>query len=175
MSEKRYVVTLTPDEREHLTGLLRRGKAAALVLTRARILLKADRSDGGPGWDDARIAEAVGVGERTVSRVRRRFVERGFEASLRRKPQGQPSRERVLDGAAEARLVALACSKAPGGRVAWTLQLLADKLVELDVVPSVSDETVRRVLKKTRSSRGRRSSGASPGNRRASSSPGWRT
>jgi transposase len=175
MSEKRYVVTLAPEEREYLTGLLRKGMTAALVLTRARILLKADQAGGGPAWDDARIAEALGVGERTVSRVRRRFVERGFEASLRRKPQDQPSRERVLDGAAEARLVALACSKAPGGRAEWTMQLLADKLVELDVVPSVSDETVRRVLKKTRSSRGGRSSGASPGSRRASSWPGWRT
>ena len=175
MSEKRYVVTLTGEEREHLTGMLRKGRAAALVQTRARVRLKADQSDGGSGWDDARIADALGVGERTVSRVRRRFVDRGFEASLRRKPQEKPSRERVLDGAAEARLVTLACSKAPGGRAEWTLQLLADKLVELDVVPSVSDETVRRVLKKTRSSRGRRSSGASPGSRRASSSPGWKT
>ena len=153
MSEKRYVVTLSPDERDQLTGLLRKGKAAALVLTRARILLKADQSDGGPGWDDARIAEALGVGERTVSRVRQRFVDRGFESSLRRKPQEKPSRERVLDGAAEARLVALACSKAPGGRGVWTMQLLADKLVELEVVDGVSTETVRRVMKKTPSSR----------------------
>ena len=169
MPEKRYLVTLAPDERDHLNGLLRKGKAAALVLTRARILLKADQADGGPAWDDARIADALGVGERTVGRVRQRFVERGFEAALRRKPQDRPSRERKLDGAAEARLVALACSKAPSGRAEWTMQLLADKLVELGVVDAVSDETVRRALKKTPSSRGRRSSGASRARRAGSS------
>ena len=91
---------------------------------------------------------------RTVERVRQRFVERGLEAALGRKPQDRPSRERKLDGRAEARLIALACSRPPDGRAAWTLQLLADKLVELRVVDSVCDETVRRVLKKTRSSRG---------------------
>lgn len=175
MPEKKYLVTLTPDERGHLDALLRKGRAAALVLTRARILLKADQADGGPAWDDARIAEALGVGERTVGRVRRRFVERGFEACLCRKPQDKPSRERKLDGAAEARLVAVACSKAPDGRAEWTMQLLADKLVEQGVVEAVSDETVRRALKKTRSSRGGRSSGASRGSRPGSSSPGWRT
>jgi transposase len=169
MPEKKYLVALTPDERGQLDALLRKGKAAALVLTRARILLKADQADGGPAWDDARIAESLEVGERTVSRVRQRFVERGFEACLRRKPQDRPSRERKLDGAAEAKLVAVACSKAPAGRAEWTMQLLADKLVELGVVESISDETVRRALKKTPSSRGRRSSGASPVSRRASS------
>lgn len=161
MPNKLYLVTLTDDERGQLDALIRKGKASALVLTRARILLKADQADGGPAWDDARIAEALDVGERTISRVRRRFVDRGFEACLTRKPQEKPSRERTLDGAAEARLVAVACSAAPDGRAEWTMQLLADKLVELGVVESVSDETVRRALKKTRSSRGRRSSGAS--------------
>jgi transposase len=169
MPEKKYLVTLTADERGHLDALVRRGKASALVLTRARILLKADQANGGPAWDDARIAGALDVGERTVSRVRQRFVERGFEACLRRKPQDKPSRERKLDGAAEARLIAVACSKPPGGRAEWTMQLLADKLVELGVVEAVSDETVRRAMKKTPSSRGRRSSGASPASRRASS------
>jgi hypothetical protein len=169
MPVKKYLVTLTADERTQLDALLRKGKAAALVLARARILLKADQADGGPAWDDARIAEAVSVGERTVARVRQRFVERGFEACLERKPQDKPSRERKLDGAAEARLVALACSTAPDGRAAWTMQLLADQLVELAVVDAISDETVRRTLKKTRSSRGRRSSGASPAGRAGSS------
>jgi transposase len=150
MPEKKYLVTLTADERCQLDALIRRGKASALVLTRARILLKADQADGRPAWDDARIAEALEVGERTVSRVRQRFVERGFEACLRRKPQERPSRLRKLDGAAEARLIAVACSKAPEGRAEWTMQLLADKLVELDVVDSISDETVRRAMKKTR-------------------------
>ena len=154
MPQKKYLVTLTPDEREQLAGLLSAGKRSALTLARARILLKADQADGGPAWEDARIAEALDCGVRTVERVRQRFVERGLQAALGRKPQDRPSRERKLDGRAEARLITLACSKPPDGRAAWTLQLLADKLVELRVVDSVCDETVRRVLKKTRSSRG---------------------
>ena len=154
MPQKRYLVTLTPEERQRLADLLSAGKRSALTLTRARILLKADQADGGPAWPDDRIAEALDCGLRTVERVRQRFVERGLEAALGRKPQDRPSRERKLDGRAEARLIALACSEPPDGRAAWTLQLLADKLVELRVVDSVCDETVRRVLKKTRSSRG---------------------
>ena len=175
MAQKKYLVTLTPDERDHLDDLLRRGKASALVLARARILLRADQADGGPALDDAAIAEDLEVGLRTVSRGRERFVERGFEDCLRRKAQDKPSRERTLDGAAEAKLIALACSVPPAARAAWTMQLLADKLVELKVVDAVSDETVRRALKKAPSSRGARSSGASRPGRRASSSPGWRT
>ena len=151
---KKYKVTLTPDERLQLHGLIAAGKGAAKKLAHARILLKADAAPDGPGWSDSRIADAVEVSPDTVARVRERFVERGLEAALVRKKQGKPSRERVLDGRAEAKLVALACSAAPGGRAVWTMQLLADKLVELKVVGSVSDETVRRTLKKTRSSRG---------------------
>jgi len=154
MPQKKYLVTLTPEEREQLAGLLSAGKRSALTLARARILLKADQADGGPAWPDERIAEALDCGVRTVERVRQRFVERGLEEALGRKKQDRPSRERKLDGRAEARLIALACSQPPDGRAAWTLQLLADKLVELRVVDSVCDETVRRVLKKTRSSRG---------------------
>jgi transposase len=154
MPYKKYLVTLTPEEREQLAGLLSAGKRSALTLARARILLKADQAEGGPAWPDDRIADALDCGLRTVERVRQRFVERGLEAALGRKPQDRPSRERKLDGRAEARLIALACSEPPDGRAAWTLQLLADKLVELKVVDSVCDETVRRVLKKTRSSRG---------------------
>jgi transposase len=154
MPQKKYLVTLTPEEREQLASLLSAGKRSALTLARARILLKADQTDGGPAWTDDRIAEALDCGVRTVERVRQRFVERGLEAALGRKPQDRPSRERKLDGRAEARLITLACSTPPDGRAAWTLQLLADKLIELRVVDSVCDETVRRVLKKTRSSRG---------------------
>jgi hypothetical protein len=154
MPQKKYLVTLTPEEREHLAGLLSAGKRSALTLARARILLKADQADSGPAWPDDRIAEALDCGLRTVERVRQRFVERGLEAALGRKKQDRPSRERKLDGRAEARLIALACSQPPDGRAAWTLQLLADKLVELRVVDTVCDETVRRVLKKMRSSRG---------------------
>jgi hypothetical protein len=149
MPTKRYVVTLTADERSGLEALVRSGKRSARTITRARILLLADQGDGGPGWEDRRAAEALGCGHRTVERVRERFVTAGLDAALTHKPQDQPSRERVLDGAAEARLIALACSKAPGGRARWTLRMLADKLVELEVVEAVSAETVRRALKKT--------------------------
>ena len=149
MPQKRYLVTLTAEERRDLGKLVSAGKRSARTLTRARILLKADQADGGPAWDDARIAEALDCGLRTVERVRQRFVERGLEPALGRKPQDRPSRERRFDGAAEARLIALACSQPPDGRARWTLQLLADTLVELQVFESVSDETVRRVLKKT--------------------------
>jgi len=156
---KKYVVTLTADERQRLTGLVSAGKRSALTITRGRILLKADQADGGPAWEDARIAQALDCGRRTVERVRQRFVERGLDQALGRKPQDRPSRERKFDGTAEARLIALACSQPPAGQARWTLKLLADKLVELEVFDAVSDETVRRVLKKTNSSPTSRSSG----------------
>ena len=150
---KKYKVTLTADERQSLHELISAGKAAALKLTRARILLKADAAAGGPAWTDARIAEAFEVHRTTVEQVRQRFVEQGFQAALVRKKQDRPSRERKLDGAGEARLIALACSQPPRGRAAWTLRLLADRLVELQVVDTISTETVRQALKKTNSSR----------------------
>lgn len=146
---KKYRVTLTSEEREMLTDLIRAGKASALTQAHARILLKADQAEGGPAWTDDRIAEAVEVDVATVERVRKRFVEQGTEAALRRKPQERPSRPCKLDGAAEARLIALACSAPPEGRKSWTMRLLADKLVELEVVDSIGAETVRTVLKKT--------------------------
>jgi transposase len=151
---KKYKVTLTPDERQQLQERIAAGKAAAKKLAHARILLKADAAPGGPAWSDSRIAEAVEVSTDTVARVRERFVEQGLEAALVRKTQDQPSRERTLDGRAEAQLIALACSVPPEGRTAWTMQLLADRLVALKIVGTISDETVRRTLKKTRSSRG---------------------
>jgi transposase len=151
---KKYKVTLTAEERQQLHQLIAAGKAAAQKLIHARILLKADAAKGGPAWTDERIAEAIEVSVATVERVRQRFVELGLEAALARKKQERPSRERKLDGRAEARLIAVACSAPPQGRKEWTMRLLADKLVELEVVDTVSDETVRRVLKKTRSSRG---------------------
>lgn len=175
MSQKKYLVTLTPDERDHLNDLLRKGKTSALVLTRARILLKADQADGGPALEDTAIADDLEVGVRTVSRVRQRFVERGFEDCLTRKTQDKPSRERTLDGKAEAKLIALACSDPPDDRSDWTMQLLADKLVELKIVDAVSDETVRRTLQKTLSSRGSRSSGASRPGQAVHSSRRWKT
>jgi transposase len=151
---KRYIVTLTPEERQSLLDLIAAGKGAAGKLAHARILLKADAACDGPAWADAAIAEAIEVSIATVERVRRRFVEQGLEAALVRTPQDRPSRQRKIDGRAEAHLIALACSKPPEGRNAWTMQLLADTLVELEVVDSISDETVRRTLQKTSSSPG---------------------
>ena len=151
---KKYKVTLTADERQSLQALVAAGKTAAKKLAHARILLKADAAPEGPAWTDARIAEAVEVNRTTVEQVRQRFVEQGLEAALMRKKQDRPSRERKLDGASEARLVTLACSKPPQGRATWTLRLLADQLVELQIVDTISTETVRQVLKKTKCSPG---------------------
>jgi transposase len=146
--EAKYVVRLTIAERECLETLIARGRAAADKLLRARILLKADVSEAGPGWTDPELAEAFDVSLSTVHRLRERLVEDGFEAALVRKPRSRHKPPK-LDGEKEARLVALACSSPPAGRARWTLQLLADKLVELNVVDSISDETVRVRLKKT--------------------------
>lgn len=156
---KKYRVTLTVEERKRLQDLIASGKAAAKTLTHARILLKADQADGGPAWPDHRIAEAVEVSVATVERVRQRLVEQGLEAALHRKEQDRPSREPKIDGRAEAQLIALACSAPPRGCKAWTLRLLADRLVKLEVVESIGRETVRQALKKIRSSHGCDTSG----------------
>jgi len=151
--KKKYIVTLTEEERQSLHAMLSRGKAAARKLMHARILLKADAAPGGPGWNDAAIAEGLDVGRATVERVRKRFVEEGVQAALeRRKPRRQYRRK--LDGDGEAHLIAVACSKAPEGRSRWTLRLLANRMVALEHVDQLSYETVRQVLKKTRSSLG---------------------
>jgi len=149
MPAKRYVIALTASERGQLAALVRSGRRSARSITRARVLLLADQGEDGPGWEDRRVAEAVGCGHRTVERIRERFVTEGLDAALTARARANPPREPVLDGAAEARLIALACSTTPDGRKAWTLRMLADKLVELEVVESVSHETVRRCLKKT--------------------------
>jgi transposase len=145
---KKYVVTLTEEERQTLREMLSRGKAAARKLTHARILLKADASEGGSDWSDDAIAEGLDVGTATVERVRRQFVEEGLDAALERR---RPRREyqRKLDGDAEAHLIALACGDPPEGRSRWSLRLLADRMVVLEHVDAVSYQTVRRVLKKT--------------------------
>src|SRR5512143_704476 len=145
---KRYKVTLDAQERQDLHDLIAAGQAAARKLTHARILLKADAAEGGPAWPDHQIADALEVSVATVERVRQRFVEEGLDAALDRKRRERPAREVKLDGRAEARLIALACSAPPEGRAVWTMRLLADKLVELEVVDSISDETVRLALKK---------------------------
>jgi transposase len=150
---KRYRVTLEAAEREGLEKLISTGKGAARRLAHARVLLLADEAEGGPGRTDESVAAAVAVSVATVERVRERFVERGLEAALSPKPSTRVYARR-LDGVAEARLVALACSAPPEGRARWTLRLLADRMVELEVVDGLSHETVRETLKKTRSSRG---------------------
>lgn len=150
---KKYRVTLTTEEREQLTAMVSKGKAAARALTHARILLKADEAEGGPAWTDDAVCAAVEVGLCTVMRVRERFVEEGLEAALRPRPSSyvQP---RKLDGHLEAQLVTLACSAAPEGHARWTLRLLADRFVALGHVEELSHETVRQTLKKTKSSLG---------------------
>jgi transposase len=151
--KKRYVVTLTDEERRSLRGLVSSGKGAARKLTHARILLKADSSEGGPSWTNAAISEGMDVGTATVERVRKRFVEEGLEAALVPAKSNRVY-ERKLDGDGEAHLIALACSESPEGRNRWTLELLADRMVALGQVDSLSYQTVRRVLKKTNSSLG---------------------
>ena len=150
---QKYVVILSEAERDQLQQLITAGTAPARKLAHARVLLKADKGPGGPGWVDAAIAEAVDISQPTISRIRQQFVEAGLEAALnRRAPRRVYARK--LDGAPEARLIALACSEPPAGQARWSLRLLADKLVELEIVEALSHQTVRRVLKKTNSSRG---------------------
>ena len=144
---KKHKVELTCEERQTLQTLVRKGEHSALKLMRAHILLKADSK--GPSWTDAQIADAFGCHEQTAYNVRKRFATRGRLAALDRKPQSRPSHVRKLDGPGEARLIALACSDPPEGFSQWTLHLLADQLVELQVVESISIETVRQTLKKT--------------------------
>ena len=148
-----YRVGLTEAQRAELRGLVGSGVAPARMLTRARILLKADHGEGGPGWSDAAVAGALDVNPSTVLRVRRQFVAEGLEATLARK---RPDRvyERALDGRQEAHLVALTCGEPPDGQARWSLRLLADELVRLEVVETISHETVRQTLKKTTSRRG---------------------
>jgi len=153
MPKKTYVVELTSEERQQLGKRVRTGKAAAYQRRHAGILLKADAGAEGPAWTDARIAEALDVGTATVERVRKRFVTEGLEAALGRRKANRIYARR-LDGDGEAHLIALACSEAPQGRARWTLRLLADRMVALEYVESVSYQTVRRVLKKTNLSPG---------------------
>lgn len=150
---KKYIVGLTQEERAVLTDMVGKGKAAAYKIKHAHILLKADVSADESNWSDERIAEAFSCHVNTVVNVRRRFVEQGFEAALLRKKRECPPRERILDGEGEARLMQIACSQPPEGRAKWTLRLLADKAVELEIVEGISPQTVMRTLKKTNSSR----------------------
>ena len=148
----KYIVDLTNDEREQLLGITGRGNSFARKMKRAQMLLKADE-----GQSEEQIAEAVGTSPSTVHRTRKRFVEEGLEALNERPRSGRP---REIEGKQEAHIIAMACSDAPEGHARWTLRLLADKAVELEILESISHEGVRNILKKTNLSPGRRSSGA---------------
>jgi len=146
---KKYIVRLSAEERKTLEKLLTSGRGSGRMFTRVRILLKADQSDEGPAWPDEKISEAFDVTVQTIERVRKQLVEEGFEAVLSRHPYKQKVSRRKIDGDVEAHLIALCCSDPPEGRVRWTLRLLADKVVELGYVNSISYEAVRQTLKKT--------------------------
>lgn len=147
MPAKIYRVTLTDEERAELTALVNKGKGVVRRITRSRILLLADENHDEGGWKDADIARALGVHQRTVERVREKCVMLGIEVALNH-TRPQKTREKILDGVAEAHLVQLACSDAPDGHETWTMQMLADKLIELEIVETVSRETIRTTLKK---------------------------
>jgi hypothetical protein len=150
---KKYVVRLDAEERDRLNELIRKGKSSAPLLTKARILLKADVSDAGEGWSDSQIAEALDTSIANVERTRRQLIAEGFEAVLTRKYNPNSRRPRIFDGVAEAKLIALTLSPAPEGFARWSLRLLEEKVVELNIVEKASDNTIGRTLKKTFSSR----------------------
>ncbi len=151
---KKYIVRLSPEERTTLKKLLASGRGSGRMFTRVRILLKADQSDEGSAWPDEKISEAFDVTVQTIEKVRKQLVEEGFEAVLLRHPYTQKVSRKKIDGDVEAHLIALCCSEPPKGRVRWTLRLLADKVVELGYVDSISYEAVRQTLKKTNLSLG---------------------
>jgi len=149
---KKYVVRLSAEERVELETAIRKGKSPAQRLLKARILLKADVSQAGEGWSDSKIIKALDTSPSMVYRVRKQLVEEGFEAVLSRKQRATPAVPLIFDGEKEAKLIALACSKPPKGRVRWSLRLLEKKVVELNIVDRASDSTIGRTLKKTFSS-----------------------
>jgi hypothetical protein len=150
---EKYVVRLTAEERAELEPMTRQRRIAADKQLRAKLLLHADEGEFGPAWQDQQLSAAFGASRSKIMRLRRQLVLEGFQTALSRRTSTQP-RRRKLDGEQEARLIAVTCSAPPAGRAKWTLQLLADKLVELQVVDSISNECVRQTLKKTTSSRG---------------------
>jgi transposase len=149
---RKYIVRLSDDERDRLNALIATGKHPARKLLKARILLKADVSEAGDGWADSQIAEALDTSTDTILRTRQRLVEEGLDAALTHKYSPTSARPRIFDGAAEAKLIALACGEPPKGRARWTLELLEEQVVELKIVERASDNTIGRTLKKTLSS-----------------------
>ena len=148
MPKKKYIVSLTPEERKELEQLTKKGKNPAYKVNHARILLKADINQSHGGWTDREIGESLDIGHATIERVRQRFAEEGLELALNRRKQ-QKRRRQIIDGEKEAYLIAIACSETPAGKSNWTLKMLADKMVELNYVEQVSIETIRQTLKKT--------------------------
>ena len=167
LAVKKYVVKLSEAERSRLQGLINKGKSTAKRLLKARILLKADAGAQGENWSDGEIIEALDTNKSMVSRVRQQFVEEGLEAVLSRKQRATPAITPLFDGEKEARLTALACSAPPEGHARWTLRLLEDRVVELGIVERASDNTIGRVLKKTRLSLTATSNGSSSRRRAA--------
>ena len=153
MAAKKFIVALDSDERARLNALISKGQAPAKTILKARILLKADQSEGGPGWLDARIVEAQDTNLTMVSRVREKLVSEGLDAVLTRKKRQTPPIKPIFDGEAQAKLTALACSEPPQGHARWTIRLLAEHVVERKIVPGAHFNTVGRALKKTTSSR----------------------
>ena len=153
MPKKKYIVTLTDEERTVLEELVNKGKNPAYKVNHARILLLADTNESGGGWRDRDISQALKISVATIERVRQRLVEEGLEAALNRKKQ-QNRRQPLLDGEKEAHLIALTCSSPPDGQGRWTMKMLAERMVQLGYVESISNETVRQTLKKTNSNLG---------------------
>jgi len=151
---KKYIIRLTVDERDQLAQLASAGRGPARMFTRARVLLKADQGTHGPGWQDDKISEALDITVQTIERIRKQFVEEGLDAVLSRHEYKQKVSRKKIDGDVEAHLIALSCSKPPQDRARWTLRLLADSIVELGYIDSISYEAIRQTLKKTRLSRG---------------------
>lgn len=155
-----YSITLSEDQRGHLEQFIKAGQASARAIAHAHVMLKADDSSHGPKWSDRRIEEAYAVSYRTILRIRQRFVEEGMEAALHRRAQPARPAKRKLDGEQEAQVIAVLCHEKPEGREEWTLRMLAQRVVELGIVESVSHESLRQTLKKTNSSRGKSARGA---------------
>ena len=151
---KKYIIKLSPEERDTLKKIITSGRGPARMFARARILLKTDQGEHGPSWSDEKISDALDVTVQTIERIRKQFVEEGFDAVLSRRQYRQKVSRKKIDGNVEAHLIALSCSEPPQGYVRWTLRLLADKIVELGYVESISHEAIRQNLKKTNLSRG---------------------
>ena len=171
---KKHIICLSQEQRQSVEHLLRSGRVAARSLLHANVLLKIDGSDGGPNWSNQQVKEAFGAVDSTIWRIRTRFLAEGLPAALERRPQPERPDRRKLQGKQEAHLIALACQHSPEGRKRWTLRLLSDTLVALEIVESISHETVRKTLKKTNSNPGKSSNGASHPRRMPPSSLPWK-